>query len=179
MDLLGTLLRSAQGGSIEQAASQLGLGSVDAQGLLKKLVPAIAGGIKRNTASDQGVQVLSRALSSGNHQRYLDDPTSLKSETTVSDGNAILGHLFGSKVVSREVAQRASAETGLDVSLIKKFLPLAAAATMGAVSKQTSGGASLVEKGTDGVLGMLSGLLDSDNDGSIADDLLSLGKKLL
>ncbi len=179
MDLLGTLLGSAQGGSIEQAASRLGLGSTDTQGLLKRLVPAIAGGIERNAASEQGLQGLSRALSSGNHQRYLDDPAALKSETTVSDGNAILGHLFGSKDVSREVAQRASAETGLDVSVIKKFLPLAAAATMGAVSKQTSAGAGLVENGKEGVLGMLSGLLDADKDGSIADDLLSLGKKLL
>lgn len=179
MDLLGTLLSSAQGGSIEQAASRLGLGSADTQGLLKRLVPALAGGIKRNAASEQGLKGLTRALSSGDHQRYLDDPAALESESTVSDGNAILGHLFGNKDVSREVAQRASAETGLDVSLIKKFLPLAAAATMGAVSKQTSGGTGLAESGAGGVLGMLGGLLDSDKDGSIADDLLSLGKKLL
>ncbi len=178
MDLLGTLLGSASGGSIEKAASQLGLGSADAQGLLKRLVPALAGGLKRNAASEQGSQELARALSNGNHQRYLDDPDALKSEKTRSDGNAILGHLFGSKDVSRDVAQRASAETGIDVGIIKKFLPLAAAATMGAVSKNTSGGADLAGKGADGILGKLSGLLDANDDGSIADDLLSLGKKL-
>lgn len=177
MDLLGTLLSSARGGSIEQAASQLGLDPKDAQGLLKKLVPALAGGIKRNATSQGGLQDLTRALSNGSHQRYLDDPAALKSEESVSEGNAILGHLFGNKDVSRQVAQRASTETGLDVSVIKKFLPLAAAAAMGAVSKQTAGGADLAAKDAGGALGKLSGLLDSDGDGKVMDDLLSLGKK--
>jgi len=177
MDILGALLGSAQGGAVQQAAQQLGLGSTDAQALLKQLVPALAGGMKRNAASEGGLDGLTRALAKGNHQRYLDDPAALREQATVSDGNAILGHLFGSKDVSRRVADQASAQTGLDVSLIKKFLPLVAAATMGAVSKQTAGGANLAEGGAGGALDILSGLLDTDGDGQIIDDLFSLGKK--
>ena len=93
MDLLGTLLASAKGGSIEQAASQLGLGSSDAQGLLKRLVPALAGGIKRNAGSEQGLQGLAKALSNGNHQRYLDDPGALKNEATgTEDAGRVVEH---------------------------------------------------------------------------------------
>ena len=62
--------------------------------------------------------------------------------------------------------------------MIKKFLPLVAAAAMGAVSKQTAAGARLGESGGGGALNMLSGLLDTDGDGQIIDNLFSLGKKL-
>ena len=179
MNLLGALLGSAQGGAIQQAASQLGLGSTDAQALLKQLGPALAGGLKRNSTTESGLQSLTQALAGGNHQRYLDEPAALQSEESISDGNAILGHLFGSKDVSRQVANDASAKTGVDVGIIKKFLPLAAAAVMGAVSKQTGGGARLAEAGASGGLDLLRGLLDSDGDGQVLDDLLSLGKKLL
>lgn len=178
MDILGALLGSAQDGSVQQAATQLGLGSTDTQALLKQLVPALAGGLKRNATSEGGLENLTRALAKGNHQRYLDDPAALRDQATVTDGNAILGHLFGSKDVSRKVADQASAQTGLDTGIIKKFLPLLAAAAMGVVSKQTAGGANLAEGSSGGALGMLSGLLDTDGDGQIVDDLLSLGKKL-
>ena len=78
--------------------------------------------------------------------------------------------------MSRKLAARAAQETGLDIGLIKRFLPVAAAATMGALSKQTDGGATL--KRDSGTSGLLSGLLDSDGDGSVVDDLLSFGKRL-
>lgn len=177
MNILGELLGSAQGGSIKEAASQLGLGSTDAQTLLKQLAPALGRGLKRNATTEGGLESLTRALAKGNHQRYLDDPTALREQATVADGNAILGHLFGGKEVSRQMADRASAQTGLDVGIIKKFLPLAAAAAMGAVSKQTAHGANLAEGGRGGALDMLSGVLDTDGDGQILDDVLSLGKK--
>ena len=178
MNILGELLGSAQGGSVQEAARQLGLGSADTQALLKQLVPALGGSLKRNATNEGGLESLTRALAKGNHQRYLNDPAALREQATVADGNAILGHLFGGKDVSRRVADRASAQTGLDVGVIKKFLPLVAAAAMGAVSKQTAGGANLAEGGRGGALDMLSGLVDTDGDGQILDDVISLGKKL-
>ncbi len=49
-------------------------------------------------------------------QRAYDD-------TAVSDGNNILGHILGSKDVSRAVADRASANTGIDSGMLKQMLP--------------------------------------------------------
>jgi len=178
MDLLGTLLGSVQSGAVGQAAAQLGLKSSDSQALLKKLVPALAGGIKQNAANAGGLEGLAAALGRGNHQRYLDDPAALKATATTSDGNAILGHLLGSKDVSRRVAGEASTETGVDVGTIKKFLPIVAAAAMGALSKQTKGGESLSKSDLGGALNLLSGLLGPSGGGSTAEKLLSLGKKL-
>ncbi|MBK7469630.1 MAG: hypothetical protein IPI73_02305 [Betaproteobacteria bacterium] len=44
----------------------------------------------------------------------------------VNRGNDVLGQIFGSKDVSRAVAQNAAAQSGLDSSLLKKMLPMLA-----------------------------------------------------
>lgn len=117
------------------------------------------------------------ALSSGNHRQYIDNPTSLGDRSAVADGNGILGHLLGSKEVSREVASRAAAQTGLSADVLKRALPLAATLMMGAFSKQ-SGAASSVAAGPGGsgggIVAMLTPLLDQNGDGSIMDDVTSM-----
>ena len=56
---------------------------------------------------------------------------------SINDGNAILGHLFGSKDVSRAVAGHAAQKTGIGADVLKKLLPLVATMAMGSLSKQT------------------------------------------
>jgi hypothetical protein len=46
--------------------------------------------------------------------------------TDVSQGNNVLGQIFGSKDVSRAVAQNASAQSGLEPGLLQKMLPMLA-----------------------------------------------------
>jgi hypothetical protein len=91
---------------------------------------------------------------------------------SVTDGNKILGHLFGSKDVSRNVAAQAAESTGISASLIKKALPLLAGLAMGAMSKTSNKGQSL-EASLPGLLGGLGG-----DDGFGLDDVLGLAKKL-
>jgi hypothetical protein len=178
MNILSTLLSAAQGGSLGSAASKMGIDESSAQSLLKNLVPALTSGMAQNVGKSGGLELLSAALTKGNHERYLDDPASLADSTAINDGNGILGHLLGSKDASRALASKAAQNTGLDTTVIKQFLPLVAAAAMGAVSKQTNRGAKLSDNSDGGALGLVGSLLDSDGDGSVADDLLSLGKKL-
>lgn len=172
MDILGTLLASAGNGSLSNAAQARGIDSQSAQSLLKHLVPALTGQLKQNATSSGGLNSLAGALSRGNHQRYLDDPSALANDDAVSDGNGILGHLLGSKDVSRQLAAHASDKTGVDVGLVKKFLPVVAAAAMGAVSKGSNSGGS-------GLGSLIGSLADSDGDGFDMGDLLSLGKRFL
>jgi hypothetical protein len=178
MNILETLLQSAQGGSVQDAAAGLGLDQANSQALLKGLVPALAGGLKNNVSASGGLEGLTRALSNGNHARYLDDAKALTTDSARDEGNAILGHILGSKDVSRQVAGHAAAETGIDPAVIKKFLPIVAAAAMAALSKQTSGGAALEQAGgsAGGLAGMLGGLLGDDG-GDTLGKLVSLGKK--
>jgi len=109
-------------------------------------------------------------LQSGSHQQYLDNPDLVSGAATRADGNKILGHLFGSKDVSRNVAARAAESTGIDVGLIKKALPLLASLTMGAVSRNSNAGRSL----NSSLPELLGGLVQDDFG---LDDVLSLAKK--
>jgi hypothetical protein len=58
-------------------------------------------------------------------------------------GNQILGHIFGSKDTSRDVAAQASEESGVDPSVLKKLLPIVAGAiAMYYMSRRRQGGAN-------------------------------------
>ena len=76
----------------------------------------------------------------------------------------MLGQIFGSKDVSRAVAQNAAAPSGLDPSLLKKMLPMLAMLVAGYMAKQ--GGSSAapdapagggLDTGLGGLLGGLFG----------------------
>ena len=171
------LLKSAGGGdSVGELAGAVGLDSADTSKLIGALAPALMSGLQKNTASDDGVAGLKKALQTGGHERYLDNPQLLRDEATRSDGNKILGHLFGSKDVSRNVAAHAARETGIDASLIKKALPLLAGLAMGAMSKKSAGGRELGSSASAGGLGPLGDLIGG-GDGFGLDDVMGLARK--
>ena len=60
--------------------------------------------------------------------------------TQVDKGNQLLGQIFGSKDGSRAVAAAASAQSGVEPSLLKKMLPILAMAAAGYVMKRARGG---------------------------------------
>ena len=73
-------------------------------------------------------------------------------------GNQILGHIFGSKDKSREVASQASEQSGVDPSILKKLLPIVAGAVaMHYVTKRGHGGAAAEGQGGGGLLGSILG----------------------
>ena len=140
MDLLEMLQSSGGGDSIGQLASAVGLGSSDTSKLVASLAPALMGSLTKSATDGDGLSKLRRALETGGHDRYIDNPESMLADETRVDGNKILGHLFGSKDVSRDVARTAEKDTGIDAGLIKKALPLLATLAMGAMSKKSAGG---------------------------------------
>ncbi len=134
MDMIAT----ANGGAAkQQLGAQLGLDQNQTEMALKALLPALSAGLKVNTQKPGGLEALLGALSSGQHSQYLDQPEKLAEPQTVEDVNAILGHLLGSRDVSRSVASAASQKTGLSDDLLKSALPLVASLVMGSLSKQT------------------------------------------
>jgi len=183
MNLLDMVLNAQNGGMVNQLAKNFGLGSNDAKNAIGQLLPSLSRGIQNNISKPGGLESLLGALQKGNHQQYIDSPDSLNRSNTVTDGNNILGHILGSKDVSRNVAGHASQKTGLDAGILKKMMPLIATMAMGAMGKQASGGGALSQLASGGrqqsssLLGGLSSFLDADKDGSVADDLLNLAKK--
>lgn len=132
------MITGAAGGQVQQQlGQQLGLNQDQTAMALKALLPALSAGLKANTEKPGGVEALLGALQNGNHDQYLDQPERLAQPETIQDGNAILGHLLGSKDVSRAVASRASEKTGISDGILKMALPMVASAVMGSLSKQT------------------------------------------
>ena len=183
MNLLETILQSGNGAIVRQIAGNFGLNESDTQGAVAQMLPAITRAMHKNMSSTEGLAGLMAALQGGNHGRYLDDISLLGAESTRNDGNSILGHLLGSKDVSRNIAGHAAKETGIEASLLKKMLPVIAAVAMGALSKKAvaqSGGSMQIEKtetGSNGAMGFLASFIDADNDGSVVDDLLGMAKR--
>jgi hypothetical protein len=183
MNILEAVLNAQGGAAVREAGRSVGLSQDQTSSALSALVPALAAGLQRNASQPGGLESLLGALSGGGHTRYVDDPSSL-GQGAVSDGNAILGHILGSKDVSRSVAGRAAAQTGLGEDVLKKLLPVAASLVMGSLAKQQTGqvaaggaGSSLAGGGG-GILGMLTPLLDQNRDGSMLDDILGQAGKL-
>ncbi len=180
MDLLNLVLTASGGGPLRQLAQNFGLSEQQAASAVSALVPALGKGLARNTATPDGLQSLVTALSSNQHQRYLEQPELLGQQETVQDGNGILGHILGSKDVSRQVATQASAQTGLSSALLKQMLPLVATLAMGALSRQNSSAAvenPLGDAQSGGLMGTLSQFLDSNKDGSVIDDIMGFGSR--
>ncbi len=164
--------------SVSQVGSSLGLGDKDTRALLDAVGPSLLRGLQRGAEREGGVDALKKALESGRHARYLEEPEAVVSMEGIADGNGILGHIFGSKDVSRNVAAGAASQTGIDASLIRKALPMLAGIAMGALNKQTDGGRKLDTGSADGGFGSIAGALLGGSDGKLdVDDVLSLAKK--
>jgi hypothetical protein len=121
---------------------QFGLNEAQTRAAFEQLAPVVAAGIRRNNQSDGGLENLLKALQGGNHSRYADDSSSLQYDQVADDGNAILGHVFGSKDVSRGVANQAADLSGVGSAVLKKMLPVIAAIVMGQLAKRMGGGGS-------------------------------------
>jgi hypothetical protein len=154
MNLMDMIMAAAGGQAPQQVGQQFGLDQNQSQSAIVALLPAISSALKQNTASPQGLAGLLGALERGSHDQYLDNPEQLAAPAAVNEGNAILGHLFGSKDVSRAVAGRAAKKSGVGADVLKKMLPMVAMMAMGSLGKQTKGGA--ISGAMKGALGQMA-----------------------
>ena len=192
MNILESLIGSQSSNVVSELARQLGVNESQASAAAGQLIPALTRGIKNNSSTDGGLSSLINALQKGNHHNYLDNTSMLGQNSTIQEGNSILGHIFGSKDVSRNVANYGAQQAGLSSSLMKKALPVLAPLVLSALSKGllgkgksggvfsgTSNNSDIFSSGVaaNKQRGMLESFLDADKDGSMWDDLLSMAVK--
>lgn len=159
MDLVD-LLSAAQGGNAyRNIGRQFGLSEQQTALAFEALAPVLAAGMRRNAVDEGGYDGLINALSDGHHQAYFDDESATQYDNVVDDGNRILGHVFGSKEVSREVANYAAGETGIGAAILKKLLPIIVSMILGSLTKGMGGGGRRQPqpRGGDGGLGDILG----------------------
>lgn len=186
-DILGQM------GGLQSIANELGVSESQAAAGAAALLPAILGGFKKQAqAQPTGLEGLGGLLGKLGGGSLLDDVLSPQ-PTNVSRGNDVLGQIFGSKDVSRTVAQSASAKTGLDTSVLKKMLPMLAMLVAGYMAKQRVTGGQAQASSPGGGLGDLLGgvlggrpaggglgsMLDMNRDGNPLDDILRMAGKAL
>ncbi len=183
---LTQLLASEKGQQIVgQLAEQLNLTPDQATEAAKQLMPTIQSGMLNRIKENPSALTEIFGGKEQEIESYVQDGKIAGDSNQIADaGNAILGQIFGSKDVSREVASRAAENTGIDTSTLKSMLPMLASL---AGSQIISGGqkraGGLMGNLLGGLLGgnkgglnlnMVTSMLDQDGDGSIADDLMSM-----
>ena len=139
LPLFDMLTQAQNGNAIDQMAKQFNLSQKQAQDAMEALLPAFSQGLKRNATNPYDLGSFLNALASGQHAKYFEDASNAFSQQGVEEGNGILGHLFGSKELSRAVAAQASQATGIAQQTLQQMLPALAAMIMGGLFKQSTG----------------------------------------
>jgi len=125
----------AQMGGLQSMARELGVDERQVASGADALLPAILGGFKKQAqAQPAGLEGLGGLLGQLGGGSLLDEVLAPQ-PTDASHGNEVLGQIFGSKDVSRAVANDAAAQSGLDPSLLKQMLPLLAMLVTGLMAR--------------------------------------------
>ncbi|CCV11843.1 DUF937 domain-containing protein [Mesorhizobium sp. STM 4661] len=136
--LFDILAQSQNGNGMQALAQQFGLSQQQTQSAVEALLPAFSQGLKRNTSDPYGLGSFVTAMASGQHAKYFENPAAAFSQPGVDEGNGILGHLFGSKDLSRAVASQAAQASGVSQQVLQQMLPSVASMVMGGLFKQTN-----------------------------------------
>jgi hypothetical protein len=192
----------AQAGGLQAMARELGVSERQAASGAEALLPAILGGFKKQAQTQPtGLGGLGDLLGQLGGGGLLDNVLSPE-PTDVGRGNDVLGQIFGSKDVSRTVAQDAAGRSGLDPALLRQMLPMLAMLVTGFMSRQQGGSAGTPASAPAGgglgdLLGGLLGgggrpapaggasggglasMLDMNGDGNALDDILRMAGKAM
>lgn len=139
LPLFDMLAKAQNGNAMEEMARQYGLSQAQAEQAIAALMPAFSQGLKRSASDPYGFGAFMSAMSTGQHARYFEDASAVFSRGGIEEGNGILGHLFGSKELSRAVAAQAAQATGIAETTLRQMLPALAAMIMGGLFKQSTG----------------------------------------
>lgn len=138
LNLYDMLNQAQNGQGMELLARQFNLTQAQTQAAVEALLPAFSQGFKQNAADPYGNGGFMTALASGQHAKYFENPASAFTPQGMAEGNGILGHLFGSKDLSRAVAAQAAQATGIGQEVLKQMLPALASMIMGGMFKQST-----------------------------------------
>ncbi len=157
MPLDDMLLKAQNGAAIGMVSRQFDLTRDQTVAAMEALLPAFSQGLKRSATTPEGMTQFLQALAGGDHAKYMEDMSKAFSQSGVSDGNDILGFLFGSKEVSRAVTDHAARATGIGQDILKQMLPALASMLMGGLFQQSTGKMNSAASGGFGTGGNIFG----------------------
>ena len=138
------VLADAQSGeAMSELGREFGLSPQQTQLAVASLLPAISMGLKRTTATPEGLGNLLAVMGAqpGLYAMY-DDPQVAFSREGQAAGNAALSRMFVSPDASRAIADQAQQLSGISSTILKKLLPVLAGIIISSLMKSGSGKAA-------------------------------------
>ncbi len=142
-NLLSVLSSTLNSDTINEIGQQIGAPAEQTRGAINAALPTLMGMMANNSRSKQGGEALARAVQKDHAGGgLLDQAQNFIRQGNIGNGEAILGHVLGSRQGSAE--QQLASKTGLSSGQTHQLLGLLAPLVMGALGKQTQaeGGAS-------------------------------------
>lgn len=190
MNLTELLMSQLAGGGISQISEKIGADEGTTSMALSAAVPLLISALAKNSSQPQGAGALHKALQQ--HDGGILDNVAgyLGAGGNVSEGAAILGHVLGNR--QSNIQDTLAKQTGMNAGSIGKLLVLLAPMIMGALGKQQrqnsldpgslsdylNGQRQQAHAASPDLMGMVSGMLDSNKDGSVLDDLGNIAGQL-
>lgn len=124
--LLELLLQQASARGAGVIAARLGIGEAVARRAMAAALPLIMSALARNTSTPGGAASLDKALATDHDGSLLDSAVDFLGGGDLSDGNAILGHIFGKRkgAVVETVAKASDLDTDRTTELFAMLAPL-------------------------------------------------------
>lgn len=159
MNLFDMMMQAQGGNAMSNMAKQFGLAPEQAQSAVESLLPAFSMGLQKQTESVDGLQNIMQMFGGGQFAGFHDADGDGIPDNAASQGNDVLGALFGSKDMSRAVAAQASAMSGVSDTILKQMMPVIASMLMGGLFKGAMGGGlgGLMGQAMQGGLGNILG----------------------
>ncbi len=198
-DLMEMLLSQLGGNNLSALSNHVGANEQQTTSALSGLIPVIMGALAKNASTQEGASSLFNALQKDHDGSVLENlmdgftkGSTVENTGRATDGLGILGHLFGDKMgnIAQMIGQMSGMNNQSATSLMQGLAPLIMG-MLGKTQRQQnldSGGLmSLLTNQTQqhtsnqgqNQLSLVGKLLDSDGDGSIMDDLASIGMRFL
>jgi len=172
------------GGSASHAIAQrFGISETTANTAIQMAIPLLVSALARNASQPQEAESLHQAVANDHNGSIFDNLTGYLQNPQSANGAGILGHIFGSQqpTIQNNLAQA----TGMDQSSAGGLLETLAPLVMGSLGQaqqqnglDASGLSNFLnvqqqeaQTTAPGAMGMLSSMLDQNNDGSSMDDL--------
>ena len=191
--ILEILTSALGGGAIDGISKKLGLSKSTTATIVQAALPLLLSALARNSSTPAGANSLQNALKKDHDGSILDNVLGAFTDSEQSDGANILGHIFGTQRPT--VQQGLGKATNADANQVGQVLEMLAPILMGALGKQTTqsnldaGSLSDLLRGTaqqaqkaqpvqPDVMDSLLGMLDTNKDGSVIDDVGGFLSKL-
>jgi hypothetical protein len=141
--LYEVLTNAHDGEGFTALGREFGLTPPQTQAAVAALLPAISTGLKRSTATPDGLGNLFCVMGQQQDLQHMyDDPETAFGSGGVAAGNDALSSIFGSPDISRAVIDQAQKFSGVSSDILKKMLPVLAGILVSGLMRSGSTAAS-------------------------------------